>query len=77
MHEELNRMQDYDVVKPYKSLLLLVSEKNETFLFCADYRQLNAVTHKNAYLLSYMSLCMAVIGRNFLKGLKSPIIFLI
>lgn len=57
--DELKKMLDAGVVEPCKSAwsspICLVPKKDGTYRFCVDYRQLNAVTRKDAYPLPYIS----------------------
>ena len=57
--EELKRMLEMDVIESSKSTwsspVCLVRKKNGSYRFCVDYRQLNAVTKKDAYPLPYIS----------------------
>ena len=51
----LNDMLQKDIISPSKSpwasLIVLVKKKDGTSRFCVDYRQINAVTRKDAYPL--------------------------
>lgn len=57
--EELQKMLALDVIEPSKSAwsspVCLVPKKDKTYRFCIDFRQLNAVTKKDAYPLPYIS----------------------
>jgi hypothetical protein len=57
--EELRKMLELDVIEPSKSPwsspVCLVKKKDDTYRFCVDFRQLNAVTKKDAYPLPYVS----------------------
>lgn len=48
-------MSDNDVIKesfsPWAVQIVLVEKKNRSWHFCVDYRKLNALTHRDAYLL--------------------------
>ena len=53
--EQLQSMMENDIVEesssPWASPIVLVKKSDNTFRFCVDYRQLNAVTHQDAYPL--------------------------
>ena len=55
LHALLKDMLQRDIISPSKSLwaslIVLVKKKDGTSRFCVDYRQVNAVTRKDAYLL--------------------------
>ena len=40
-----------ELSSPWASTVVLVRKKNEELHFCVDYRQLNAVTHKDVFPL--------------------------
>lgn len=57
--QEIKKMLDDDIIEPCKSPwsspICLVKKKDDTYRFCVDYRQLNAVTRKDAYPLPLIS----------------------
>lgn len=57
--DELEKMLGENVIEPCKSPwsspVCLVPKKDGTYRFCIDFRQLNAVTKKDAYPLPYIS----------------------
>ena len=54
--EEIQRMLDNKLIQPssspWTSSVVLVQKKNSKLCFCVDYRKLNAITKKDAYLIS-------------------------
>lgn len=57
--DEIKNMLDQGVIESSKSSwsspVCLVRKKDDSYRFCIDYRQLNAVTKKDAYPLPYIS----------------------
>lgn len=59
INEELEKMLALEVIEPSKSAwsspVCLIPKKDGSYRFCIDFRQLNAVTKKDAYPLPYIS----------------------
>ena len=53
--KQVQQMLDFDIIQPSKSNwsapVVLVGKKDDTSLFCVDFRKLNAITQKNAFPL--------------------------
>ena len=51
LHTMLNNGVVQPSKSPWASPIVLIRKKDNSFLFCVDYRKLNEVTHKDAYPL--------------------------
>ena len=66
VHKLLDEMLQKDVIQPsaspWGSPVVLVQKKDGTMRFCIDYRQLNAVTRKDAYPLPRIDKTLEALG---------------
>ena len=66
VHKLLDEMLQKDVIQPsaspWASPVVLVQKKDGTMRFCIDYRQLNAVTRKDAYPLPRIDETLEALG---------------
>ena len=62
----MQSMLENDIIKPcsssWSSPVLLVPKKDESFRFYTDFRQINDVTVKDAYLIPRVDDTMAALG---------------
>lgn len=68
IENEIDKMLKNDVIEPstsaWSSPILLVKKRDNTVRFCVDYRQLNAVTKKDAYPLPRIDTSLDALGGN-------------
>ena len=66
MHKLVEEMLAREVIQPSSSLwaspVVLAQKKDGTYHFCVDYRKLNSVTCKDAYLLPLIDETLKALG---------------